>query len=176
MPERACSTSSSASSFVLSRNLDHPHLKGRFKLRLWVPVEQVGLVIGKGGKGTAAVKRESSVKSIETPPPDAGSHWAPVVVTGDPTATFRAYQAISKVVEEVDDAVAVFPLHPRRHRSIVGPGGSTIKRISADNAVRVFIPARGPGPGHGHGQPQGQGHGQQHGHGHGDLRPDNTLE
>ncbi|CAM9505734.1 unnamed protein product [Choristocarpus tenellus] len=53
--------------FVLSRNLDHPHLKGRFKLRLWVPTEQVGLVIGKSGKTVLGIKRDSGIKSINNP-------------------------------------------------------------------------------------------------------------
>jgi len=43
---------------------------------------------------------------------------------------------------EVDTvAVAEFPLHVCRHPVIVGPGGATLKRISAENAVRITIPS-----------------------------------
>lgn len=47
---------------------------------------------------------------------------------------------------EVDEmAIAEFPLHVRRHAILVGPGGSTLKRISADNEVRIFIPDNSAG-------------------------------
>ena len=29
------------SAFIIGKNMDHPHLKGRFTLRIWIPVEQV---------------------------------------------------------------------------------------------------------------------------------------
>lgn len=42
---------------------------------------------------------------------------------------------------EIDSvAVAEFPLHLRRHSIVVGAGGSTLKRISADNDVRIMVP------------------------------------
>lgn len=30
-----------APAFTVGRNMDHPHLKGKFTLRVWIPVEQV---------------------------------------------------------------------------------------------------------------------------------------
>lgn len=43
---------------------------------------------------------------------------------------------------EVDTvAVAEFPLHLCRHPVIVGPKGATLKRISAENAVRITLPS-----------------------------------
>lgn len=47
----------------LGKNMDHPHLKGRFTLRIWVPVEQAGLVGGQSGE----IKRQASVRSIDCP-------------------------------------------------------------------------------------------------------------
>lgn len=43
---------------------------------------------------------------------------------------------------EVDTvAVAEFPLHVCRHPLMVGPKGATLKRISAETAVRVAVPS-----------------------------------
>lgn len=47
----------------VGKNMDHPHLKGRFILRIWVPVEQAGLVVGQRGE----IKRQASVRSIDCP-------------------------------------------------------------------------------------------------------------
>lgn len=30
-----------APTFGVGKNMDHPHFKGRFTLRIWVPIEQV---------------------------------------------------------------------------------------------------------------------------------------
>ena len=46
-------------------------------------------------------------------------------------------------------AIAEFPLHIRRHAIVVGPRGSTLKRISAENTVRIFVPDTRHGKGGG---------------------------
>merc|ERR1712196_324325 len=47
-------------------------------------------------------------------------------------------------VEEVDEAVAEFPLFiPRRSNYFIGEKGSTIRRISADSNVRIYVPPLG---------------------------------
>ncbi|CAM9223143.1 unnamed protein product, partial [Scytosiphon promiscuus] len=124
--------------FTVGKNMDHPHLKGRFTLRIWIPVEDTALVIGKCGE----IKQETSVRSIDSPVAPPGVLWSPVVITGDPTSSYKAYEAIAGIVDEVDAAaVAEFPLHLSRHPLIVGPKGATLKRISAVNAVRIMLPS-----------------------------------
>ncbi|CAM9999562.1 unnamed protein product [Laminaria digitata] len=51
--------------FNLGRNMDHPHLKGRFTLRFWVPFEQTPVLISSSNGVLRGIVRASSVKSIE---------------------------------------------------------------------------------------------------------------
>ena len=47
----------------VGKDMDHPHLKGRFTLRIWIPAEQTGLVIGE----SVEMKRQTGVRSIDCP-------------------------------------------------------------------------------------------------------------
>lgn len=50
--------------FTVGRNMDHPHLKGRFTLRIWIPAEETALVISKCGQ---IKQQDTNVKSIDCP-------------------------------------------------------------------------------------------------------------
>jgi len=122
-------------------NLDYEILKGKFTLSLWIPVEQVAMVIGKKGAMITQIQKTTNTK-INIPPQAQDSLWASVVVKGDPSGTFGAYRCISDLVEEVDDCVAEFLLPSNKQDLVIGKGGQTIRKLSADSSVRIHVPGR----------------------------------
>jgi hypothetical protein len=132
----------------ITRQLDHPHLKNKVGLTLWLPAEAVASWSGAGEAGrrggpsnTLLSIAQNSHSHIQAGAPESGSLWAPVIVKGDPSSTYHAYQLLSNAVDgEVDDGVMDFYIHPRRLAAFVGRGGSTLKRVGADTGVRIYVP------------------------------------
>ena len=54
-----------------------------FKLTLWIPVEQVGIVIGRSGQTINKIQGGTSSRLNVVPDQDA-SAWAPVYIRGAP--------------------------------------------------------------------------------------------
>ncbi|CAM9533177.1 unnamed protein product [Chrysoparadoxa australica] len=122
---------------VVTRKLDHPHLKGKFKLTIWIPAEMVARVLSKNSRHSAAAPGAQ----LQAGEADSGSLWAPVIISGTPSAVHKTYKKVSSIVRgEVDDGVASFHIHPVRLPDMIGKKGETLKRISADTSVRVTVP------------------------------------
>ena len=83
-----------------------------FKLTLWIPVEQVGIVIGRSGQTINKIQGGTSSRLNVVPDQDA-SAWAPVYIRGAPDGVFAAAQQVVELVDEVDDCVAEFHLGGR---------------------------------------------------------------
>jgi hypothetical protein len=84
--------------------------------------------------------------SLTLQPPEAGSAWQAVEVSGEARAVFDAYDRCARVVDEVDDCVLSLPVPVERRAALVG--GSTLavwKRISALSGARVHMPAADEG-------------------------------
>ena len=60
-----------------------------FKLTLWIPVEQVGIVIGRSGQTINKIQGGTSSRLNVVPDQDA-SAWAPVYIRGAPDGVFAA--------------------------------------------------------------------------------------
>lgn len=118
-----------------------------FELVVYIPVEDVGVVIGKGG---ATIKRISAECQCQltfcTERRDLkvyiekDSLWAPLMVKGDAERVFNAFKRIESIVDEIDDVIGKFRVTKGRHNFIVGPGASTLRKISATNGVRIHVP------------------------------------
>ena len=116
-----------------------------FKLTLWIPVEQVGIVIGRSGQTINKIQGGTSSRLNVVPDQDA-SAWAPVYIRGAPDGVFAAAAQVVELVDEVDDCVAEFHLGGRGRTLLrdenSGPSNLTLetKRVSADHKVRILIP------------------------------------
>ncbi|CAM9161700.1 unnamed protein product, partial [Heterosigma akashiwo] len=62
-------------------HLDHPSIRGKFTLSIWVPAEKCGMIIGKRGAMITHIQRESNTKLI-IPPQIEESLWSPIVIKG----------------------------------------------------------------------------------------------
>ena len=71
-----------------------------FKLTLWIPVEQVGIVIGRSGQTINKIQGGTSSRLNVVPDQDA-SAWAPVYIRGAPDGVFAAAQQVVELVDEV---------------------------------------------------------------------------
>ena len=113
--------------------------------RLWIPVEQVGIVIGRSGQTINKIQGGTSSRLNVVPDQDA-SAWAPVYIRGAPDGVFAAAQQVVELVDEVDDCVAEFHLGGRGRTLLrdenSGPSNFTLetKKVSADHKVRILIP------------------------------------
>mmetsp|Transcript_24521 Transcript_24521/g.79266 ORF Transcript_24521/g.79266 Transcript_24521/m.79266 type:complete len:244 (-) Transcript_24521:905-1636(-) len=117
------------------------------RLTLWIPVEQVGIVIGRSG-GTVNKIQSSSGSRLNVVPSEAnGSSWAPVYIKGGDV--FGAAKQVEDLVEEVDDAVLEFPLTSKQRNALKGgsPAEESLcyeaKRVSAEFSVRIRVPPGG---------------------------------
>ena len=116
-----------------------------FKLTLWIPVEQVGIVIGRSGQTINKIQGGTSSRLNVVPDQDA-SAWAPVYIRGAPDGVFAAAQQVVELVDEIDDCVAEFHLGGRGRTLLrdenSGPSNLTLetKKVSADHKVRILIP------------------------------------
>ena len=110
-------------------------------LSIWVPTEQVGVVIGKQGATISRIQSETSTRVItDKGEKGAESCWAPIAIKGPPNGVFSACRMVSDIVDELDDGVAEFQIPRQRHARIIGPRGETIRSISAQSAVRIMVP------------------------------------
>ena len=115
-----------------------------FKLTLWIPVEQVGIVIGRSGQTINKIQGGTSSRLNVVPDQDA-SAWAPVYIRGAPDGVFAAAQQVVELVDEIDDCVAEFHLGGRGRTLLrdenSGPSNLTLgQEVSADHKVRILIP------------------------------------
>ena len=103
-----------------------------FKLTLWIPVEQVGIVIGRSGQTINKIQGGTSSRLNVVPDQDA-SAWAPVYIRGAPDGVFAAAQQVVELVDEVD-GVELSPglLRHLRGRAAedVGGGGALGRSLS----------------------------------------------
>ena len=129
-----------------------------FKLTIWIPVEQVGIVIGRSGATISRIQSSSSSRLNVVPDPEA-SPWAPVYIKGAPDGVFMAAKLVSDLVEELDDAVAEFHLSAKGRDKLRAGGpddglgnlSPEARRISAELGVRMRVPpAAGKGRGDEH--------------------------
>ena len=115
-----------------------------FKLTIWIPVEQVGIVIGRSGATISRIQSSSSSRLNVVPDPEA-SPWAPVYIKGAPDGVFMAAKLVSDLVEELDDAVAEFHLSAKGRDKLRAGGpddglgnlSPEARRISAELGVRI---------------------------------------
>ncbi|KAJ1452485.1 hypothetical protein M885DRAFT_619861 [Pelagophyceae sp. CCMP2097] len=123
-----------------------------FKLTIYIPVEQVGIVIGRQGGTINRIQTASSSRLNVVPDPD-NSAWAPVYIKGTPDAVFAAAKLVDELVEELDDAVVEFSLPAKARHHLRGASGSSddfsslsveAKRISAETCVRIRVPPAPP--------------------------------
>ena len=119
------------------------HLREKVTLSLYVPTEQVGIVIGKKGAKIKYIQ-DASMARVNVDPTKDGvdSAWSLVTVRGNPSGCLTAARVIAGLVEELDDCVAHFPVSKSRQVQVIGKGGATIRRISADTNVRIHVPGR----------------------------------
>lgn len=123
-----------------SAALDDPCISRGFRLSLWVPTDCMGKVIGSKGAVIQHIQRESQTRMVSLPALRE-TLWSPLAITGAPGSVLQAYLLVAKIVEEQDDVVAEFhcPFLSLRSRAY-GPHGAFTRKLSADHAVRVFIP------------------------------------
>lgn len=146
----AAAAASPASAWPPAKDLQpaDQYLHNSFSLRLYVPTEQVGIIIGKKGakithiqttSHTRVVMASSSSSSAVEQPESA---WFEVLVKGSPSGCLAAASIIAGLVEELDDCVAEFPVPRVRHGLVIGKNGANIRRISADTNVRIHVPGK----------------------------------
>lgn len=116
-----------------------------FKLTLWIPVEQVGIVIGRSGATINKIQGGTSSRLNVVPDADA-SAWAPVYIRGAPDGVFAAAQQVVELVDDIDDCVAEFHLGGRGRTLLRDENSSPsnlapeTKKVSAEHNVRILIP------------------------------------
>jgi transcription antitermination factor NusA-like protein len=119
------------------------HLREKVTLSLYVPIEQVGIVIGKKGAKIKYIQDASHARvNVEPTKDGSDSAWSLVTVRGNSSGCLTAARVIAGLVEELDDCVAQFPVSKSRQVQVIGKGGETIRRISADTNVRIHVPGR----------------------------------
>jgi len=119
------------------------HLREKVTLSLYVPTEQVGIVIGKKGAKIKYIQDASMARvNVEPTKDGVDSAWSLVTVRGNPSGCLTAARVIARLVEELDECVAQFPVPKSRQDQVIGRGGATIRRISADTNVRIHVPGR----------------------------------
>lgn len=117
------------------------HLRDNCTLSLYIPMEQVGIVIGKKGAKINYIQDASRTRVNVEPMEDGiDSAWSLVTVRGKPSGCFTAARVIAGLVEELDDCVAQFPVFKSRQVQVIGKGSANIRRISADTNVRIHVP------------------------------------
>lgn len=141
-------------------------IMGDFSLKILVPGNTVGAVIGKGGASIREITESSSAKVNVRPRDDVGSTRTERVIDIDGTvdSIAAAYEAIMFIVEaeaksaneEVSDAssdgTSLVPLKVLVANElighIIGKGGSTIKQLSEDSGTTIQLdnPESQPGP------------------------------
>ena len=84
------------------------------------------------------------------------SLWSEVQICGDVTSVIEAGNLLLTLVTDSDQVVASIPLTRSRHATIIGSRGGTIRKLSADNAVRIMVPNKGDGKSDGKGDGNGQ--------------------
>lgn len=112
------------------------------KLTIWIPVEQVGVVIGRSGQQVNRIQSASSARVSVSSGEDKKSLWAPVSIEGEGESAFHAAQLVTEIVEEVDDAVAEFQLGSKA-RSLLAEKDElreVAKKVSAECNVRIRVP------------------------------------
>lgn len=122
-----------------------------FKLTIWIPVEQVGVVIGRSGQQINRIESACGSRLNVVAEP-AASTWAPVHIKGGPEGAFAAARQVEELVEEVDDAVAEFQLGAKARNELRGNAEANVgedesvwlspitKRVSAECNVRIRVP------------------------------------
>ncbi|CAM9378691.1 unnamed protein product [Phaeothamnion confervicola] len=64
---------------------------------MYVPTEQVGIIVGKAGAMVQNISRETDTKIVT--PRSEGLLWSKVLIKGDPTGTFEAFERIEGMVD-----------------------------------------------------------------------------
>ena len=112
-------------------------------LRVWVPDEQVGRVIGKKGAIVHHLQEETNT-TVTLIPNLTESAWHPIGIRGEFSKVRRALDMIASLVDEIDDVVMEFPIS-RAHCSKLrdAAGKNSIPFISATNKTRIHVPDNG---------------------------------
>ncbi|GMH94035.1 hypothetical protein TrVE_jg6165 [Triparma verrucosa] len=124
-------------------------------LYLYVPTSKVGAIIGRSGSTITHLHnlarsynihdylcssqpiRSSNVRITI---PSSTSAWSSVVIKSEPMGAFQTCREISTFIGDTDGIVVDVPVHRSRHATIIGSKGTTIRKLSADNNVRISVP------------------------------------
>lgn len=88
------------------------------------------------------INRETKTKIESLPASSPESKWAPFHISGEASGCQNASRMIRNMVHgEVDEAYAEFFVPKIKHPWLIGAKGQTIRRISADTNVRIYVPA-----------------------------------
>ena len=112
-------------------------------LRVWVPDEQVGRVIGKKGAIVHHLQEETGT-TVTLIPNLTDSAWHPISIRGEFGKVRRALDMIASLVDEIDDVVMEFPFsraHCLKLREAAGK--NSIPFISATHKTRINVPDNG---------------------------------
>lgn len=123
-------------------------------VRLLVPSDQVGQIIGKGGQTIHSIRNDSEalvhIFKNEHIPLCANSSDELVQITGDVPAIRKALFQVSSILHKIpshiqnlqDDTVYRYLCTERSIGSIIGKGGETVKKLRADTQAKITIGER----------------------------------
>ena len=117
-----------------------------FKLTLWIPVEQVGIVIGRSGQTINKIQGGTFQSSQRRAGPGRVGLGAGLHSRARRTVCLRRRNRSWNSSTKIDDCVAEFHLGGRGRTLLrdenSGPSNLTLetKKVSADHKVRILIP------------------------------------
>lgn len=133
----------STQALVVPAGYESSGIRESLCLRVWVPDEQVGRIIGRKGAIVHHMQEETST-TVTLIPNLTDSAWHPISIRGDYGRVRRAFDMVASLVDEVDDVVMEFPLS-RNHCAKIreATGRNSIPFISASNKTRINVPDNG---------------------------------
>ena len=106
-------------------------------VKVYIPLEQVGIVIGKKGGTVHHLKTETDTE-IRLLPKQPESAWQPISIQGDISNIKMAYSMIASLVDEIDDVILEFNLF--RADCLKLHTMKSVPRVSASTKVRILVP------------------------------------
>jgi len=129
---------------------------------VYIPSDDVGAVIGKGGSTVVNLQKVACARAVQAEqlidprsnnetlprltiptsytPHNAPPLWSCVIIRGTVLSVLHAGILLLGIVSDSDQCVCSVPLTRSRHATIIGSRGTTIRKLSADNAVRILVP------------------------------------
>lgn len=121
-------------------------------LYLYVPTSKVGAIIGRNGSTITHLhtltksyniydyvlsNQPVRASNVRITIPSSTGQWSSVVIKSEPLGAFTAMREITQFLTDTDGVVVDVPVHRSRHATIIGSKGTTIRKLSADNNVRI---------------------------------------